>query len=99
MKKENERTIRKMEVAISRIKNFKDTFVAYNTRFLGLSPTDNFVINGENTRDDKPINEFCFGYDDDGNLQILNVFKTKEGVKYAATELLMSLYGYWLILE
>lgn len=95
----NERAICLLEGAILRIKKFKDIFVAYNTRFLGVSPTDDFIINGEKTEPSVATNEFCFGYDSNGGLHVLNVYKTKNGVKYAAQEIAWSLYGFWLILE
>lgn len=98
-KSNNERARMLLNTAIGKINNFSDSFVAYNTKFLGLSKDDVFIINGEDVSNSTSTHEFCFGYDSNGDLQLINVYKTKKGQKYAAQELFWSLYGYWLIEE
>lgn len=73
-------------------------FVAYNTKFLGVSNSDNFIINGESTKNAKSLSEFCYGYDKIyEELQILNVFETTSGIRFAAAEIAMSVYAFWEI--
>lgn len=74
-------------------------FVAYNTKFLGLSAEENIVIKGKNTENSESLDEVCFGYGPNGELNLLEVYVMPSGIKYAATELMMGTYGFWLVTE
>lgn len=87
-----------LELGIENIKTYNKKFVAYNTKFLGVSSSDNFIINGESTKNAKSLNEFCYGYDKMyEELHILNVFETTSGIRFAAAEIAMSVYAFWEI--
>jgi len=89
--------IRLLKMAIGNIQDFGDHFVAYNTEFLGTSTNDNFIINGKNTKDAESLDEICFGYDMYDQLQLLDLYVTSAGTKFASTEIMMGVYGYWLV--
>lgn len=98
IKSDSQKEIRVLELAVENIKTFGDRFVAYNTEFLGISNDDNFKINGKSTKDAESLDEICFGYDMDDQLQLLEVYETF-GVKFASTELMMGVYGFWRVSE
>ena len=98
MKNDKHRQLMLLELGIGNIKTFNKKFVSYNTKFLGVSSSDNFIINGESTRNAKSLNEFCYGYDKMyEELHILNVFETTSGIRFAAAEIAMSVYAFWEI--
>ncbi len=97
IKYDSQNEIRLLERALGNIKNFNDHFVAYNTEFLGTSTNDRFIIKGKNTQDADCLNEICFGYDMYDQLHLLGVYVTTSGIKFASTELVMGVYGYWLV--
>lgn len=100
IKRDKERELRELKIAVGMIETYDGHFVAYNTKFLGYSTNDDFYINGKNTYNAKSINEFCFGYDGDyKQLHILHVYELADGTKFASTEIIMGLYAYWEILE
>ena len=89
-----------LDKGIGLIENWNYHFVAYNTKFLGISHDDNYTIDGEKTIDSKPLNEFCYGYDGvHHQLQLLKVYETKKGKKYATIEISNCVYAFWNILE
>lgn len=98
MKNDKHRQLMLLELGIENIKTYNKKFVAYNTKFLGVSSSDNFIINGESTKNAKSLNEFCYGYDKMyEELHILNVFETTSGIRFAAAEIAMSVYAFWEI--
>ena len=98
MKNDKHRQLMLLELGIGNIKTYNKKFVAYNTKFLGVSNPDNFIINGESTKNAKSLNEFCYGYDKMyEELHILNVFETTSGIRFAAAEIAMSIYAFWEI--
>lgn len=95
---DTKKEIDNLERAAGILKTYGGHFVAYNTKFLGVSQDDNFRIKGRSTRDAKPLHEICFGYD--GNykeLHLLNVYEMKSGLRFAATEIVMGMYAYWSV--
>ena len=94
-----ERSVRLLNLGISYIRDFGKKYVPYNLQFLGHSMTDEYIINGESTKHSVSTNEFCYGYDEYGELQIINVYKTEKGTRYASIERSMSVYVYWRVLE
>lgn len=98
MKNDKHRQLMLLELGIGNIKTYNKKFVAYNTKFLGVSNSDNFIINGESTKNAKSLNEFYYGYDKMyEELHILNVFETTSGIRFAAAEIAMSIYAFWEI--
>lgn len=94
------RAINLLEEGLSAIRNFGDFFVAYNTKYLGHRFSDEFIINGKSTKNSKPLNEFCYGYDGEHKqLHLLRVYEMQNGAKYAAIEISMSVYAFWDILN
>lgn len=95
-----QREVRLLENGIGLIEHLNCNYVAYNTKFLGYNYRGYYVINGESTRDSKSLDEFCYGYDGENHeLHLLNIYQTKKGKKYAATEVSMCVYGFWDIIE
>ena len=94
-----DRSFRLLNLGACYVRDFGKNFTQYNLQFLGKSITDDYIINGESTKNAKATNEFCYGYDNDGVLLIVEIFKTEKGVKFGAIELSMSVYGYWQIIE
>ncbi len=93
---ESKREIMLLERATQIIKNFDRHFVAYNTKFIGISHNDDFRINGYKTKNSKLLNEICFGYDGHYHqLHLLNIYETECGYKFASTEISMGVYAYW----
>ncbi|MCH5159564.1 MAG: hypothetical protein J1F66_01780 [Clostridiales bacterium] len=89
-----------LDKGIGLIEHFNYHFVAYNTKFLGYSQNDNYIIRGENSNNSQLLHEFCYGYDDlHHELHLLKVYQTKQGKKYAAIEISNCVYAFWDILE
>ena len=88
-----------LTIGLSLVKNGDKNFVAYNSRFLGYSQTDKYGIYCANLEDYYFLNEFCFGYTGTGTLQIIDIYKTKKGMKYGLAEVSMSVYAFWEIIE
>lgn len=99
-KYDSTRTIHLLETALSKIKNFGEKYIAYNTNFLGVSSSNDYIIRKKSTKNSKSMGEFCFGYEKKYNqMHILEVFQMPDGIKYASTELSNNIYGYWEIIE
>ena len=95
---DSKREIMQLERAATIVKNFDGHFVAYNTKFLGVSSNNDFSIKGHKVKNSRPINEICFEYDGQYHqLHLLNVYETDFGEKFASTELSMGIYAYWEI--
>lgn len=96
---ERKRAILLLKVGMGKIENFGQEFVPYGTRFLGASYSDEFIINGQSVKQSRPRNEFCYGYDGlYHELQLLHVYETEAGMKYAATEISNGVFAYWEII-
>ena len=95
---DTKREIDKLELAAGILKDFGGHFVAYNTKFLGVSQNDNFRIKGRSTHDAEELDEICFGYDGKyRQLHLLHVYQMKSGLKFATTEIVMGLNAYWSV--
>ena len=99
IKYDTQNEIKLLETALGNIQEFDDHFVAYNTEFLGVSANDKFIIKGKDTQEAECLDEFCFGYDMYDQMHLLDVYITSSGIKFASTEIMMGVYGYWLVTE
>lgn len=100
MKNDEQRQINLLELGIGYIKNFGKKFVAYNTKFIGISNSNEYVVNGESTKKANPRSEFCYGYDEAyKELHILDVYETANGKRFAVNEIAISTYAFWEILN
>ena len=85
---------------IALIEQFNCHFFAYNTKFLGYSYDDNYVIDGKATKNSKSLHEFCYGRDGQHQeTHLLSVYQLDDKTKYAATEVSFGVYGYWKIID
>lgn len=97
---ERKRELQLLEIGVDLVKRSDGKFVAYPTRFLGVSPTDEYIIGGKSTAGAQYLNEFCYGYDGTYHeLHLLWVYQMKNGKKYAATELVNNIYAFWEIIS
>ena len=101
LSKENKsRMIALLENGIGRVRDFDDCFVHYNTRYLGCSMSNDFIINGESIKNSRELNEFCYAYDGKYHqIQVLSIYEMLSGKKYAVTEIFTGGYAFWEILD
>jgi hypothetical protein len=65
---------------------------------LGTNAEDNFFLDGESAFGAKSLSEFCYGYDGKySQLQLLHVYETVGGVKFAVAEISNGVYGFWRV--
>ena len=100
IRRDKERELRELKIAVGMIETYDGHFVAYNTKFLGYNYDDNYIIRGQSIKNSKSLNEFCFGYDGTyEQLHLLHVYETKSGLKYASIEISMGVYAFWEIID
>ena len=97
---EREREIEELKRGLTLIEDFGSRFVQYNTKYLGCSFNDEYIIKGKSTNNSSSLNEFCYGYDGEHHqLHLLHIYQMNCGIKYASIEISMCVYAFWEILN